>query len=230
MYASVVTPPASEPVSLDEAKAWLKATGTDDDAQLLGLVSAARELAEAFTNRSFVSRTLAYRVEPAGGREPWFPGHYELPYDYFRASRWPARVRLPGGPVTAVTSFSVDSSSGSPVVWDPSSYRLSGDALEIIGPSSGDWLGRATVTYVAGYGGPAEVPSSIKTAILMTAASMFSERAGYDVTVMPAGIQTLKSGDSTITRFANGSGPVTASGLPSAAERQLRPFRIFPGI
>ena len=45
--------PTSEPVTLAEAKNFLRVTITDDDLLISSLITAAREACEAFTGRSF---------------------------------------------------------------------------------------------------------------------------------------------------------------------------------
>src|SRR5260370_28067499 len=54
----VVTPPAVEPITLDEAKLHLRVTGTDDDAYITGLITAARQYIEKEQNRAFITQTL----------------------------------------------------------------------------------------------------------------------------------------------------------------------------
>lgn len=48
----------TEPVTLDEAKAWLKVTNTDDDDLITALITAARAICEGYTSKSFVERTV----------------------------------------------------------------------------------------------------------------------------------------------------------------------------
>src|SRR5689334_6458680 len=56
MSLSLVTPPAFEPVSLDEAKMHLKVDTTDDDELIASLITAARVRAEWHTGRAFVTQ------------------------------------------------------------------------------------------------------------------------------------------------------------------------------
>jgi uncharacterized phiE125 gp8 family phage protein len=51
-----VTLPSGEPVSLEEAKAYLRVDSDDEDLLIAGLVSAARELAERHTRRAFLTQ------------------------------------------------------------------------------------------------------------------------------------------------------------------------------
>ncbi len=56
MALQLNTPPAAEPVSLAEAKAWLKLDTGDDDVLVSSLISAARARAEWHTGRAFVTQ------------------------------------------------------------------------------------------------------------------------------------------------------------------------------
>ena len=69
MSLQLNTPPAAEPVTLAEAKAWLRVdTGDDDDALITSLISAARARAEWHTGRAFVTQgwTLWLDCWPSG--------------------------------------------------------------------------------------------------------------------------------------------------------------------
>ena len=58
MAYSVVTPAASEPITLTEAKNFLRVDGSDDDALIGALISAAREMCEQYTRRILVTTTI----------------------------------------------------------------------------------------------------------------------------------------------------------------------------
>jgi uncharacterized phiE125 gp8 family phage protein len=63
MTLIVVTPPAVEPVSVAEAKAWCRIDASDDDSIVTLLIQAMREYAENVTGRAFVQRTLQLNLE-----------------------------------------------------------------------------------------------------------------------------------------------------------------------
>jgi hypothetical protein len=48
----------TEPVMLTQAKAWLKVTFTDEDDLITALITAARQVCESYTAKSFVERTV----------------------------------------------------------------------------------------------------------------------------------------------------------------------------
>lgn len=61
MYTRTIrlTAPATEPVTLADAKAHLLVDHTDDDAYITGLISVARDMAEKYCNRYFADATAA---------------------------------------------------------------------------------------------------------------------------------------------------------------------------
>jgi len=54
----VIIPPAEEPVTLTEAKAWCKITHSSEDALITALIKSATSKLELYTNRVFVERTF----------------------------------------------------------------------------------------------------------------------------------------------------------------------------
>jgi uncharacterized phiE125 gp8 family phage protein len=65
MPSILLTPPAVEPLSLDEAKAWLRVATSDDDALIGALIAGARGHVEAATQRALITQT--WRL----GRDAW---------------------------------------------------------------------------------------------------------------------------------------------------------------
>ena len=69
----VETPPAIEPVSLDELKSFGRIKYTSEDALLEGFITAARMAAEEYTGRAFISQTIKMLMD-------YWPGEIvELP-------------------------------------------------------------------------------------------------------------------------------------------------------
>ena len=101
MSLSLNTPPAAEPVTLDDAKAHLKVDTTDDDALITSLISAARARAEWHTGRAFVTQSWTL----------WLDG-------------WPGIIEIPLPPlqsVASVTAFALDDSA---TVLDAATYQV----------------------------------------------------------------------------------------------------------
>lgn len=161
----LVVPPAVEPVTLAEAKAHLRVDGNEEDALISSLITAAREYAETFQRRAYVTQT------------------WELTLD-----EWPTgpEIRLPRPPLQAVESITYRDQSGVEHVLDPATYIVdtrSEPGRVVLAPGR-CWpsvalapAGAITVRYVAGYGDTADsVPVKVKQAILLLVGHWYANR------------------------------------------------------
>ena len=97
MTIELVTNPAYEPVSLAEARRWLRleADDTDNTPVLQILIKAMREYAENLTFRAFVSRQLRLYIE-----------------DWPADTKYGAKIVLPFPPLISVDSFKYRDTDG----------------------------------------------------------------------------------------------------------------------
>lgn len=89
-------------------------------------------------------------------------------------------VVLPLGPVQSVTVVKYVDGAGVEQTYSAANYRLAGDVLELVSGASWPATDARTaafwVDYVAGYGGAAAVPATIKHAALMMVADLYDNR------------------------------------------------------
>jgi uncharacterized phiE125 gp8 family phage protein len=162
---TLVTAPASEPVSVSTAKDHLRVDIADDDTLIGALITAAREFCEVYTGRSFVERT--YRADLAG-----FVDNIWLPY-------------APIASITSVQYYNTDSPS-TLTAWDAANYQLWNDRLIRADGASFPSVGAnrpdaVQITYVAGWLDDASpradaTPGAVKQAILMMVGDMYENR------------------------------------------------------
>ncbi len=152
----------AEPVSLAEAKLYLKVDVPDEDDLVRTLINAARLLVEAASGRLLIHQT------------------WRLVLD-----RWPEQgeIRLPLAPVMQVVAARVFNAAGIPQVLTPS-------ALELVAGTDPPLLVTTTamlppsraragieIDLLAGYGAAAtSVPQALRQAILMLVARWFELR------------------------------------------------------
>lgn len=176
--------PAEEPLTLGEAKLHLRMDHDADDTLIAGLIAAAREHAEAFCRRPFVTR------------------NYQATFSRFPARAEPLVLPVPG--VTAVTSVTyADSTNATVTMTANTDYRLvrgpTHHVLELP-PSVGTWPWTAlrgdavTVAYTAGYGYANDVPRGIRAAMLLLVGHLYENREAVSKdagTELPLGMQAL---------------------------------------
>jgi len=70
MSSILLTPPAAEPVTLADAKAWLRVEHDDDDDVIAALIAGARSHVEAQTRRALITQSWRLVLDrwPRDGR------------------------------------------------------------------------------------------------------------------------------------------------------------------
>lgn len=160
----LITAPTVEPVTLTEVKEQAVIGVTTDDTLLTRLISVARAEAEAITKRSLAPTT------------------WEVVLDTW--PRW--EIRLPRGPVTAVSSVKYYDEDEVEQTLSASIYETDLDSLiPRVQPRDGeDWpdlavmLNAVRVRYTAGWT-TATVPAEIKQWILVRVASLYAQRESF---------------------------------------------------
>lgn len=162
--------PGLEPVSLVEAKAWLRVEHSAEDALIAGLIRTARTLCEAFTRQALIARGIRETVAARG--------------DWQRLGVTPVRA------ITAVTAL-----DGSPADRAETDIDANGDGWVRVRPST--LLGmsgfdQVRVTYSAGlasdWNGVAE---PLRQGIIRLVAHLYATRDGTGEAGPPAAVSAL---------------------------------------
>ncbi len=154
--------PAEEPVSLAEAKAFLRLDDTAEDALVTTLVTAARLHVEGTTARALLAQS------------------WRLVLDCWPANR---AVRLPVAPLLSLTAIAAYDEAGTKHELDGGQFEIDAATPQLFVPGevAGMPLLRERqgieIDYVAGYGDDAEdVPADLKQAVLALVAYWFEHR------------------------------------------------------
>jgi len=163
MSLQLNTPPAAEPVTLDQAKAWLRVeSGGDEDALIAALIPAARARAEWHTGRAFVTQAWTLWLDRAG-----------------------SAIELPLPPLQAVQSVTLYAPDGAATLLDGGAYTVAGQRLILAEPPAklraADGI---AVAFTAGYGDAGDVPAPVAQAILQIVSALYDHR-GSDAAPMP---------------------------------------------
>jgi uncharacterized phiE125 gp8 family phage protein len=173
MQVKVITEPQEEPVTLDEAKSYLKVDFNTDDQLITRLIKAVRESAEMYTGLSFITKTILAYFENTG--DP---------------------VELLYGPVQSISTVSRIDYDKTETILDPSDYYTVGlDYIHILVyrgfKLSQGWRGQQVkVEYVSGFGEASVVPNAIKVAILKEVAELYENRENTLVGSIVADLST----------------------------------------
>jgi len=171
------TPPAAEPVTLAQAKAWLRVDTGDDDALIASLISAARARAEWHTGRAFVTQgwTLWLDAWPAG-----------------------ACAEIPLPPLQGVTSLTMYARDDSAAVLGAGAYTVDaasqpGRVMLKQGMALADSraINAVAIAFTAGYGAANAVPGEIVQAILLIVAALYAHRGDDTVPTPDAALALL---------------------------------------
>lgn len=193
---SLVTAPASEPVSLSEVKAWARIDGSDEDALLTSLIGAARESVEQYLRRSLITQTwkLTLDMIQSGWANDLPAGTYDMAITELYGDL-PTEVTLPKGPVQSVTSVTTYDTTNTSSVYSSDNYFVNGDRLVLNNaatwPSPLRPQASCEILYVAGYGTASSVPQAIRQAIMIASTALYESRGMCDAMDLPAPAQRL---------------------------------------
>ncbi|MBN8531726.1 MAG: phage head-tail connector protein [Alphaproteobacteria bacterium] len=158
--------PGAEPLTLAEAKLYLRVDGSTEDTLITSLIASVRQAAEEYLRRSLI--TQSWKLSFNDGA--------------------PGEVALPRGPVQSITSVVLKDRDGDSETYSAGNYYLNArkDALVF---DAEPYAHLVEITYQAGYGAAAaNVPDMLKAGMLAHLASLYDGRGGIE---LPAKTEAL---------------------------------------
>lgn len=180
------TPPAIEPLALDEVKAFLRVDQTADDNLISALITAARQFCEANTGRSLITRSYSLFLDrwPGAGfaRRLFVPEveHARIPREVELCA-----INLPHPPLLSVAQINIYAADNTSAVFDASNYYV--DMAGVPGrivltqgavpPLPGRIANGIEIQFTAGYGTTENsVPTLLRQGMLQVIAHLYEHR------------------------------------------------------
>ncbi len=173
MTYALITPPSSEPITFAETKSHLRLDDANEDTLLTSLIRTAREHLERATGLSLITQTWRLYID-------------SIPED--------GVIQIARGPVQAIESLTLYDTSGEELALPLTGHIFDGHARParlMLGRaiSAGRPINGIEIDFTAGFGeSGAEVPDTLKRAMLMHVAQMFAFRGTVAVEDQPADI------------------------------------------
>lgn len=180
-YTKRTVAPTTEPLTLTEAKAWLRIDVTDDDSLITNLITVVREACENYTNRSLITQTWT----------TYYDTWQRDPHIFISTG-----IRLRHGPVQSITSLTIFGNDDSSNVWPNTNYFLDPNGERLVfrlnitypfftRPGNG-----IQIIYVTGYSDTeTSIPASLKQGMLHLLSHLYEHRETTDA--LPPAVQTL---------------------------------------
>lgn len=189
MALSLTAPPAVEPVSLSDAKTWLRAGHGEEDGLIGDLIASARTRVESETGQALITQSWRWTLDAWPER---------------RLSACGQAVSLPIPPLISVEAVRTFDADGAAAVHDPAEYRAEpGEPGRLIAvlpfalPRPERAAGGIEIEFTAGFGPAAEtVPAPLREAVLRLVADAYSnveraESARRGEGSLPEGVEAL---------------------------------------
>jgi len=173
MGLTQTTAPTSEPVTLEEARAWIREEEHYEDDRILALISAGRDYVERVTARQIVTATWKLTQSTLSGV-----------------------LELPHPPLQSVSSITYVDSAGATQTVSASVYDVFADTEpgRVVEAANQTWPADVrgneedvAITFVAGYTA-ATVPAILKQAVLVLVAHWFDLRTPVHIGATPSDI------------------------------------------
>ena len=153
----LITPAVAEPLTLDQAKAFLRIDQTADDVAITTAITVARQAAESYLRMAILPQTFEYVIGTPS---------------------CVAALQLPWGPAQSIVEVVLTDAGGDDATLASDVYRLSIDGFVVLFASSPTGA-RLTVQYVAGaYASVDVIPAPILQGMLHHIAVMMEDRDG----------------------------------------------------
>lgn len=186
MAYQLKTPPGSEPLTLGEAKSYLRIVDTDDDLFINALITAVRQRFEFWTARSLITQTWTLWLDgfPRSGKQDApGEGYFELPVSHFDAVQRVLEISRP--PLQSVAFLQTHDIANNASVFSSSNYLVDTASSPgrvalnqgAVWPTGLRAVNAVEIEFTAGYPNATDVPDAIKQGILLWIKLLFADKS-----------------------------------------------------
>ena len=198
---AVSVPAVSDPVTVAQVKQHSRIDHDGDDELLATYLSAATAMAEGYLSQALLTQTLVWTLTPGAVRwngRTWLDRRIELPRAPVQSIVSVVMLDIRGN-ATAIVAAALPASRTTPLIgWiadlsaEPLTLRIGRKTVLSGGqPLCATPLESLTVTFVAGYDQPNDVPPEIRTALMMVTTHLYEHRGDDSGGGMPMAAQWL---------------------------------------
>lgn len=200
-HVRLKTAPTTEPVSLSDLKLYLRIDNNEEDSLLTMMIASARQMAEEYTLRSFITQTWTLWLDrlPLSKSNNWWDGVKDGHIREFLGGG--SEIIVPRPPLISVTHVKSYNDGDTATTFSSSNYIVDTAAQpgRIVLKNGSVWptdirvANGIEVEFVSGYGSQSSVPSQIKMAIMMIAGHLYENRGDEELFSMPAAAERILS-------------------------------------
>lgn len=186
MATKIKTPPAVEPITLAEAKSYLRITNSNDDSFITALISAVRRRCEEYTQRALITQAWTLWLDRLLDRNCRNTGYGDFSINH--VTRLDEALDLPRSPLQSVTFMNSYAADNSATVFSTSNYFVD-TASEpgriclnagAIWPVQGRRFNCYEIEFVAGYGSTgASVPDDLKQGMFFLLKTLYADKSKF---------------------------------------------------
>lgn len=198
----LLIPPSETPVSVVEAKEYLRVDGNLEDGRIDTMIRAATQRLEEFCDQKFITQTWAQYLDcwPTRAREGmWWDGVRQMPISELYTGA--GEIELLIGPVQNVTEFNTYADDGVAQLFPSTSYIVDnvGTFGRVALPLGGVWpttilrkLNGIEIKFTCGMATTAaDVPAGVKQAVLEMVAHLYEHRGDEKQIAIPSAVALL---------------------------------------
>ena len=193
------TTPTREPLFVDDVRNYLRLDDDVEETLIVALIAAARQWAENYTGRAFITRTIhqfhdSYHYPTTYIPEGFYTGIDRNFPDTF--------IDLAMTPIVSFTHVKVIDDAGAETTWDASNYYVDTvrDVPRLVLRDGGSFpsdlrsANGLKLVYDAGYGAsPTNIPETIKMAMMQYCTFMYEHRGDFESNTPPEPSKLIKS-------------------------------------